>query len=408
MLRRLRIKFICINMVIVTAMLGLVFGLVLHFTQQSMEQQSVSMMQSIGLNPMQLGRPNERPDEVRLPYFALQIGEHGNLMAAGGGYYDLSDEAFLRELVDKAVSTGEETGVIDEYSLRFCRIAVPNAQCIVFADISAERTTMAQLWRTCLAIGGVSFLAFLLISLLLARWAVKPVDKAWSQQRQFVADASHELKTPLTVIMANAELLQSPDYGENARGQFADNILTESQQMRGLVEGLLDLARVDNGAAGRTMTEVHFSKVVSDAILPFEPVFFEKGLTLEGDVAEGIRLKGSESHLKQVTDILLDNAQKYSSPEGTTRVTLKRQNRNHCLLSVSNQGEAIPPEDLKNIFKRFYRGDKARSGSHSYGLGLAVAQGIVREHHGKIWAESGEGVNTFFVYLPVIGGPAVS
>jgi signal transduction histidine kinase len=135
-------------------------------------------------------------------------------------------------------------------------------------------------------------------------------------------------------------------------------------------------------------------------VLPFEPVFFEKDLLLEVQIAEGIAVQGSEAQLERLAAILLDNAQKYSCAGAATTVVLRPQSRNHCLLAVSNQGEAIPPDELKNIFKRFYRVDKARTESNSYGLGLAIAQSIAELHHGKIWAESKHGVNTFFVSLP--------
>ena len=143
------------------------------------------------------------------------------------------------------------------------------------------------------------------------------------------------------------------------------------------------------------------SQLTADSLLPFEPVFFEKDLLLESNLESGLFVKGSEEHLHQVVDILLDNAAKYSAPGGTVRVALKRQGSG-CLLSVSNPGEEIGKEDLKNIFKRFYRIDKARAMNHSYGLGLAIADSVVKEHGGKIWAESEKGVNTFFVQLPAL------
>ena len=147
--------------------------------------------------------------------------------------------------------------------------------------------------RTCGIIGGVSLLAFLFISVFLARWAVRPVEKAWDQQRQFVADASHELKTPLTVILTNAELLQTPGYGGADRA--AESILTVARQMRGLVESLLELARVDNGAVKTALARLDLSRLVSDALLPFEPLYFERGLELESKIAEDIPVNGSET-----------------------------------------------------------------------------------------------------------------
>ena len=401
MLKRLRIKIVCFTMAIVAIMLCVIFGLVYYFTKSDLEAESLRMMQTVAINPFQLGRPAERPDEVRLPYFTLQIGPRGEVIAAGGGYYDLSDEAFLEELIEAAFSSREQAGVLKEYNLRFCRVAAPPSQCIVFADMSIEQATLSNLIRTSLVIGMLSLLVFLGISLYLAHIAVKPVEQAWRQQKQFVADASHELKTPLTVILTNAELLQSSGQSEGAKTQFSNSILTMSHQMRGLVESLLELARVDNGAVQMAFEELEFSQLVADAVLPFEPLCFEQGLKLFCDIEDGIKLKGSRSHLRQVIDILLDNAMKYSTPQGEVVIGLKKQGRS-CLLSVSNPGEPISPEDLKNIFKRFYRVDKVRSMNHSYGLGLSIAEGIVTGHHGKIWAESTDGVNRFAVLLPAV------
>ena len=398
MLKKLRVKFVCFMMLIVTLMLCVIFGMVYYFTSQSLEEQSQQTIQQIAENPFQLGSLSEL-QEVRLPDFALQINQYGEVLATSGGYFDLSDETFLMNVIEETLASGEESGILKEYHLRFCRIVTPRSQSLVFVDISSELATLRNLVKTCIFIGALSLLAFFGISLLLAHIAVKPVDKAWAQQRQCVADASHELKTPLTVILTNAELLQDPAYDAQAKAQFSDSILTMSRQMRGLVESLLELARVDNGTMNRAFGPVDFSQLVEESVLPFEPLYFEKGLELQCRAEGRIPVRGSASHLRQVVAILLDNAMKYSAVPAVVTITLKRQG-SHCLLAVSNPGEEIPPEDLKNIFKRFYRMDKARSMNHSYGLGLSIAESIVREHRGRIWAQSTQGENTFFVQLP--------
>ena len=401
MLKRLRIKFICINMVMVTLMLCVIFGMVLHFTRSNLETESIQLMQSVVSDPMKMGRPNEPGGKSNLPYFVMQVGQTGEVMAVSGGYYDLSDKEFLLEVLEQALEAEEKTGELKEYSLRYYRHSAPMGQWVVFVDISSEINTMNGLTRTCVLIGAAAFVLFFVISFFLARWAVKPVDQAWKQQRQFVADASHELKTPLTVIMTNAELLTASDCAEENRPKLTSSILTMSHQMRGLVESLLELARVDAGSTQTIFSEVDLSRVADEAVLPFEAVFFERDLTLCSDVEAGICVKGSESHLRQAAEILLDNARKYSFPQTEVWLRLHRAGRGHCLLSVENRGEAISKEDLKNIFKRFYRVDQARSMNHSYGLGLAIAQQIVTDHRGRIWAESRDGVNTFYIQLPI-------
>ena len=410
-------------------------------------------------------RNPKRKDEnkqmnILLPFFRVLIDADGKIVDMDGGYYDLTQEgseAVLEELVSAATAGTEKVGDLHDYNLRYYRTsakkwfnqkapdgnpmpetapaaeatsssagkdapadsaggaevyapdrpaeaapASTDGQIIIFMDVSSEIATMQNLYRTCIIIGLGSLASFLVISIFFARWAVRPVEEAWAQQRQFVSDASHELKTPLTVILTDAEMLKSPRFDEAHKAQFVDNILTMSNQMRGLVESLLQLARVDNGAIQKMpLQHIDLSGLVSDELLTFDALFFEKGLTLAEDIADGITVHGSAQHLKQVVEILLDNAQKYSEPHDTVQVTLQKSGAHHCLLSVADPGDAISPEDLKKIFQRFYRIDEARAMNHSYGLGLSIAENIVKNHKGRIWAESAEGINTFRVELPM-------
>lgn len=449
MIRKLRVRFVSIMMLIVCTMLIIIFGLVVHMTHARIREDGFRMMENAVYAPMGTlsDRNPKRKDEnkqmnILLPFFRVLIDADGKIVDMDGGYYDLTQEgseAVLEELVSAATAGTEKIGDLHDYNLRYYRTsakkwfnkkapdgnpvpetalsdeATPSSaaedapsdsssegQIIVFADISSEIATMRNLYRTCVIIGLGSLASFLVISIFFARWAVRPVEEAWAQQRQFVSDASHELKTPLTVILTDAEMLKSPRFDEAHKAQFVENILTMSNQMRGLVESLLQLARVDNGAIQKMpLQQIDLSGLVSDELLTFDALFFEKGLTLAEDIADGITVHGSTQHLKQVVEILLDNAQKYSEPHGTVRVTLQKSGAHHCLLSVADPGDAISPEDLKKIFQRFYRIDEARAMNHSYGLGLSIAENIVKNHKGRIWAESAEGINTFRVELPM-------
>lgn len=400
MIKRLRFKFVIINMSIVTIMLCVIFVLIFQFTKANLEEESINMMQNIASRPFRLGIPNEISDDVRLPYFIIQLGLQRELVAINGGYYDLSDHEFFDALIDVAFRSHKTFGVIEEYNLRYYRVNTPLNSRIVFVDITSERATLDNLLKTCLFIGALSFMIFLGISIQLSKWAVKPVETAWDQQRRFVADASHELKTPLTVIMTNAELAQCPEYDDTNKQKFISSILTMARQMRGLIEQMLELAKADNTDYKEISNIVDFSLLVSDALLPFEPVFFERGLTLTSQIEENIKVRGIEDQLCRVLDVLLDNAHKYSKDGGKVWIRLKRSGKGRTLLEVANEGEVITPQEAKNIFKRFYRGDQARSRTGSFGLGLSIAQEIVQRHRGKIWVESGDGINRFYVELP--------
>ena len=388
MIRTLRRKFIAMTMVVFTALMCVIFGLIIHFTGANLEAESIRFLHTAAEGPLQPGLPGQ----VRQACFVIRATPWGQTIQSSGGF-DLSDETMLTDIVALAAASDRELGVLEDYSLRYLRSRSPRELTLVFVDISGERSTMANLKLTCAAIGLVSLAAFWLLSFLLARWAVRPVERAWTAQRQFVSDASHELKTPLTVILTNAELLQTdPD------PRYARSILSMSQRMRALVESLLELARVDNGAVRAAFGETDLSELVSDEVLPFEPLYFERGLTLECETESGIRVLGSPRHLRQIVSILLDNALNHSPAGSRVRTSLRRQGQS-ALLTVTNPGH-LSREDCRKIFQRFYRVDTARSGG-GYGLGLPIAQSIAEDHGGKIRAESRDGLVILSVRLPL-------
>ena len=169
MIRRLRIKFVCITMSIVTVILLGVLVAVLGLTRASLERESLDAMHRIAMNPLPLQSPNEEIDGMRLPYFVLEVAEDGTVQTVAGGYYDLSDTAFLQQAADEARQSSELSGVLPHYNLQFLRVETPRHSYIVFADLSNEKQTLNGLLRSCLLICGAAFGVFLVLSTLLAR-----------------------------------------------------------------------------------------------------------------------------------------------------------------------------------------------------------------------------------------------
>ena len=399
MIRRLRLKFVCITMAIVTVMMTLMLGFQYRNTKAGLEQSSIKALQAAAQGPMGALRPGF-VREGDQPCFILSLNAWGSLMVDGDKYYDLTDTELNVAIYNAAFNDGRESGVLESYGLRYYRAESPLELRYVFTDIQLEQQTLRQLLRSSVAIGAAGFTGFLVLSILLANWAVRPVERAWEQQRRFVADASHELKTPLTVILTNAEMLREPGHEEAQRQQFSESILTLSHQMRSLVESLLQLARADCGQTRLERSPIDWSRSLERSVLPFEPMYFEEGLMLESDIEPGISVLGNEAQLRQVAEILLDNARKYSSPGGVVHLTLRPQGR-QAVLAVASPGVTLTAQQCKDIFRRFYRVDEARSRDGSYGLGLSIAERIVADHRGKIWAEGKDGVNTFCVSLPL-------
>ena len=239
----------------------------------------------------------------------------------------------------------------------------------------------------------------LVISIVLARWATAPVEKAWRQQRQFLSDASHELKTPLTVILSNAELLQAAPLSDKP-ARWSENIRMEAQQMKNLVEEMLTLTRADNMPHTAVLEEVSLSDIAADCALAFEPVAFEAGKPLDYHLAEDVTVLGDRDKLRQLVSVLLDNAIKYGQDGGTITMTLQKTDR-HARLIVTNPGEPIPPEQLKRLFERFYRADASRGEKSGFGLGLPIANTIAAEHKGTLKAESDAASTRFIFTMPL-------
>ena len=405
MIRKLQIKFVAMCMLLVTAVLGVVFLAVFLSAKQNIEIISRQVLQRVIEEDYTVGRPDLNPggeEEVLLPYFTVNVWERSgiyNAYVTGGTYADLQDTAELEEILTDCLRQEEDEGTIRPYGLRYLRRDLGLYLRVAFVDMSMEQATMREIMGSYLQIGAAALLLLLGVSILLARWATAPVARAWQQQRQFLSDASHELKTPLTVILSNAELLEAAPLGERP-ARWADNIRSEAKRMRSLVEEMLTLARADNAVRSAVMAELSLSDLATDCVLAFEPVAFEAGKPLESDVAPDVTVLGDGDKLRQLVGVLLDNAIKYGRDGGTITLTLRRTDR-QARLTVSNPGDPIPPDQLRRLFERFYRADASRGEQSGFGLGLPIAASIAAEHRGTLKAESDAASTRFLFTMPL-------
>ncbi len=279
-------------------------------------------------------------------------------------------------------------------NLAFLKTDKENYTLVAFIDNSVLRGEMAMLFRNTLIFGGIAVIAVFVASIFLARRIVAPLEESYEKQRQFISDAGHELKTPVSVVSANAELLER-EIGVNP---WLSNIRYENERMGTLVKQLLELARTENVAL---QTErLNISRLVAGEVLPMESVAFEQGLELLSDLEEDRFVNGDNSRLKQLVSILIDNAISHSHAGSAITVSL-REEHNSVRFSVVNEGEEIPLKQREQIFERFYRMDDARSGEgQHFGLGLAIAKAIVTAHKGKISVSCYDGKVEFTVLLP--------
>ena len=229
---------------------------------------------------------------------------------------------------------------------------------------------------------------FIFIARLISNWISKPVEESFEKQKDFIADASHELKTPLSVITASAEALEK----NPKEKKWLINIKNESDRMNNLIIDLLDLAKTENGNI--EMSVGNLSKAVELSVLTFEGIAYEKNIKMDYHIEPSINMKMNENAIKQVVEILLDNAIKHSKEKG--KIEVKLTETNNIELLVSNLGEPIPKGEEEKIFDRFYRIDKSRNRNENrYGLGLAIAKNIVTLHKGIIKAYSKNGKTIF-------------
>lgn len=299
----------------------------------------------------------------------------------------------LESLACELAATDKTTGVKND--LVYYALDKGGYMLFAFKDNTIINESMDTLFRYTLIFGGLAIVLLFFVAVYLARRIVKPLEESYQKQKQFISDAGHELKTPISVVSTNAEILSR----EIAGNKWLANIQYENERMGVLVTQLLELSRVEN--APLITEQIDFSRLVSGEALPFENMAFENGHTLCSNIDENITVKGNGTQLKQLVSILLDNAIRHGDKGTDIQLSLKAEH-GYALLSVINAGAEIPAEKQDMLFERFYRVDSVRNGDDGhYGLGLSIAKAIANSHGGKISVRCADGLIEFKVQIPI-------
>ena len=349
-----------------------------------------------------MGTPEDRIATEAAVMYLVEFSSDGSAVGIMNDVKPVMSDEALKNLAAQLMTGGKRRGISGRMIYRIASDESSGRSYVAMMDNTLIDSSMKTLIVNTVVFGAVALIILFFVSLKASKEIMKPVEDTYQKQKQFISDAGHELKTPISTVGANAEILQR-EIGNN---RWLDNILYENRRMNELVTGLLDLSRTENVEA--VHTDVDLSRIVTGGILPFDSTAFERGLLLESDIEQDIHLEGDPNQLGQLVATLLDNAvshaektQNANESAGKILVTLHTEDK-CAVLKVSNPGKEIPAEERKRIFERFYRTDSSRELNGHYGLGLAIAKAVATAHDGKISVECAEGITTFAVRIPVL------
>ena len=342
--------------------------------------------------PQKKDQPAETRDFHLSTFYSVSFAENGTVLNVDNGMRDLYSDEELIEIAEEIREKGLSSGRKDQ--LLFQVVPKDEYVLVAFMDNTVTDSSMHTLLRYVLIVGSAAIAAMFVISLFLSKKIIRPLEENDQKQKQFISDASHELKTPVAVISANAEMLER-ELGEN---EWLSNIQYENDRMGELVKQLLDLSRAEN--ADVPIETVDFSRIVTGELLAFESLAFDRGKEFQSKIEEEICFAGRQTQLAQLVSVLLDNAVTYSTGN-LIEVSLHRQ-AHKAILKVRNDGDEIPAEKREHLFDRFYQMDAARSnGGAHYGLGLSIARAVTEKHGGSIDVSCDGGKVEFAVSLPI-------
>ena len=349
-----------------------------------------------------MGTPEDRIATEAAVMYLVEFSSDGSAVGIMNDVKPVMSDEALKNLAAQLMTGGKRRGISGRMIYRIASDESSGRSYVAMMDNTLIDGSMKTLIMNTVVFGAVALIILFFVSLKASKEIMKPVEDTYQKQKQFISDAGHELKTPISTVSANAEILQR-EIGNN---RWLDNILYENRRMKELVTGLLDLSRTENVEA--VHTDVDFSRIVTGGILPFDSTAFEKGLLLESDIEQDIHLEGDPNQLGQLVATLLDNAvshaektQNANESAGKILVTLHEEDK-CAVLKVTNPGKEIPAEERDRIFERFYRTDSSRELNGHYGLGLAIAKAVVTAHEGEIKVECDNGITTFIVRIPTL------
>ena len=397
MIKKLRKQIIATIMSVFSILLLIILVSIFISTKETLESSCWDKLESAIYKTYS----NKSPlvQDTSLPILVVTVDYKNNVKLLVNDIENLSTDD-IRELVHEVLTSKSKSSIIDGH-LRFLRKSIGISDIrVAIADIQTEQSLLRKQFWQLLIIGVISILTFGILSIVLSEKLTKPVQNTILSQKDFIANASHKLKTPLTVILSNSEMLlnmdENSDRADHYSRQRLNFIHSESLRMKDLIEQLLQLAKLDSSTLPVHKEKLDFSFLVCNSILTYEPIIYDLGKNLDFNYIENITVLGNAESLRQVVEILIDNAIKYSTPETTIYVSLTAAKRN-VQFTVESYGEPIGPGDMKIIFQKFYR---IGTDSAGYGLGLSIAQSIIEEHSGSIWAETdGASKNKFIVQL---------
>lgn len=411
MFNKLRNKFLILNLTIISITMLIAFGSIYLITYKNvkneinLELRKTSQLDRKPNNDMKEPRPDfqDKQDQQRPSvFFTITTDKSGNIIESFS-IFEVTDE-FYNAAKAEALDTNKETGSFKLGGNYWAFLKRPSFEGyrIVFVDTTSRQGILINLIYTFLAVAFVMLIAIFFISRFFANRSIEPIKEAFEKQKQFIADASHELKTPLAVINTNVDvLLSNSEDTIETQSKWLYYIKSEVERMTKLTKDLLYLTQVDYSDVKMIFSDLNVSETVENVIMTMEALIFENDILLDYDIEPNLLTHGNAEQISQVVMILLDNALKYTKRKGKVNVLLKKAH-NNIVLSITNTGKGIPEDSLSKIFDRFYRVDKSRSrNSGGYGLGLPIAKAIVTQHSGRISAKSAVNESTTFtVELP--------